>query len=57
MGCNELIERFSKVVSDTYQKEKDELNSMNFTINSDYEIVRIRRNFSTSKAIRYKSMQ
>ena len=41
MGCNELIERFSKVVSDTYQKEKDELNSMNFTINSDYEIVRI----------------
>ena len=41
MGCDELIERFSKVVSDTYQKEKDELNSMNFTFNSDYEIVRI----------------
>lgn len=41
MGCDELIERFSKVVSDTYQKEKDELNSMNFTLNSDYEIVRI----------------
>lgn len=41
MGCDELIERFSKVASDMYQKEKDELNSMNFTLNSDYEIVRI----------------
>lgn len=41
MGCDELIERFSSVVSDMYQKEKDELNSMDFTFNSDYEIVRI----------------
>ena len=41
MSCDELIERFSKAASEQHEKEKSELDSMNFTINNDYEIVRI----------------
>lgn len=41
MSCDELIELFSKAASEQHEKEKSELDSMNFTINNDYEIVRI----------------
>ena len=51
MSCDELIERFSKAASEQHEKEKSELDSMNFTINNDYEIVRID---SFEKAHKYK---
>ena len=55
MSCDELIERFSKAASEQHEKEKSELDSMNFTINNDYEIVRIDSFEEAHKYKRYTS--
>lgn len=41
MGCDELITRFSKVMSDNLNSDREEIGKMTFNTPSDYEIVRI----------------
>ncbi len=41
MSAQDLIQRFAKAVSDDFEKNKTEINSMNFEGKSQYEIVRI----------------
>ena len=41
MSAQDLIQRFAKAVSDDFEKNKSEINSMNFEGKSQYEIVRI----------------
>ena len=41
MSAQDLIQRFAKAVSDDFEKNKTEINSMNFEGKSQYDIVRI----------------
>ena len=41
MSAQDLIQRFAKAVSDDFEKNKSDINSMNFEGKSQYEIVRI----------------
>ena len=41
MHCQELVQRFSKAISDNIEAEKEEINQMTFDTPSNYEIVRI----------------
>ena len=41
MSCNELIQMFSREMSEILDADKKEVNSMKFTGSSDYDIVRI----------------
>ena len=41
LSARELIQRFSKAMSDNLEQERNDVNSMEFTTPSDYEIVRI----------------
>lgn len=41
MSAQDLIQRFAKAVSDDFEKNKSEINSMNFEGKSQYDIVRI----------------
>ena len=46
MSAQDLIQRFAKAVSDDFEKNKSDINSMNFEGKSQYNIVRI--DFGTS---------
>ena len=41
MSAQDLIQRFAKAISDDFEKNKSEINSMNFEGKSQYDIVRI----------------
>ena len=41
MSAQDLIQRFAKAVSDDFEKNKSDINSMNFERQSQYDIVRI----------------
>ena len=55
MSCQELIQRFSKAMSDNLEAEKAEIGQMVFDTPSDYEIVRIDSFKQASEYSKYTS--